>query len=131
MVALIQEEFVSYNYNKTFDFVIHEVKSDGEGRILCVDLTINNFPFTICNVYNPYKDSPLFCYKIFEFINQFDRSNIILGSVYLNGLIQIYTEYHSSWFLVWYRSWFLVYGSGTVLGSCTVLGSWFQYHSCS
>ena len=47
-------------FRKNLDFALHNVKKDTSGRVLCLDMEIDNTRFTLCNIYAPNNDDPQF-----------------------------------------------------------------------
>ena len=57
---------------------IFSVNKDSDGRILAVDLCVNNVRFVLCNIYAPNTDCPEFFRKVQRIIESFKNNNVIL-----------------------------------------------------
>ncbi len=65
---------------KDLDFKLHGMKRDNEGRILCLDIEIDDCRFSLCNLYAPNLDSPDFFENCLNLVDEFDNiSKIIAG----------------------------------------------------
>ena len=45
---------------KNIDFKVYDIKKDSDGRILCLDIEIEDCRFSLCNLYAPNNDEPKF-----------------------------------------------------------------------
>ena len=43
-----------------FEYEVHEIISDENGRFTILDITVENIRFSVANIYAPNKDSPEF-----------------------------------------------------------------------
>jgi len=66
-------------FRKELKYEVKNVCKDKDGRILVLDLNIDNYNFTLANVYAPNKDIPEFFDKLFELISEFNNENVIIG----------------------------------------------------
>ncbi len=65
---------------KNLDYKIHGIKKDNEGRILCLDIEIDDSRFSLCNVYAPNTDTPEFFEEVSTTVDSFENvSKIIAG----------------------------------------------------
>ena len=78
--------------NNRLQFQIMETYVDKDGRMLIIQIKIENQNYVIMNLYAPNKDSPDFFQTAFDKIMQFDGKKIIVGdfnTVLNNGLDRI------------------------------------------
>lgn len=65
-------------FNNSFEFHIHNIKKDGEGNFLAVDLTIEETRVTLVNIYGPNSDQPGFYENIRNIFLELDNEYFIL-----------------------------------------------------
>lgn len=65
-------------FNNNFEFHIHNIKKDGEGNFLAVDLTIEETRVTLVNIYGPNSDQPGFYENIRNIFLELDNEYFIL-----------------------------------------------------
>ena len=69
--------------DKKYDYIIREVKKDTKGRLLLVNIEINNENFILINVYAPTKDNSKEQKQFFEdvsdILEDYTGCNIIIG----------------------------------------------------
>ena len=59
---------------------VHKVLADSNGRILVLDITINNYRYKIVNIYAPNEDDPSFFEEVLGFMEKVSvDSTIIMG----------------------------------------------------
>lgn len=68
---------VSILINKNIQFTQNSIISDPEGRFIIMNVTINNTPFTLVNIYGPNNDDSLFFHNLFAAL--LDKKNILLA----------------------------------------------------
>lgn len=66
-------------FNNTFEYTIHKITKDEEGRCVILDLTINAQRLTLGNVYGPNDDNPVFFNMIQTKLGDHDNGLTILG----------------------------------------------------
>jgi len=66
-------------FKKELNYVINNLSRDKDGRILVLDITVDDYRFTLANIYAPNKDTPQFFDKLFDMIDQFHNTSIIIG----------------------------------------------------
>ena len=67
-------------FRPEFSFKIHDIKRDNEGRLLCIDLEVDDTRFTLAGLYAPAdKDEPEFFKECFKTIEQFDNNSKIIA----------------------------------------------------
>ncbi len=65
---------------KNLDYKVHGVKRDQNGRILCLDIELDDCRFSLCNLYAPNHDKPEFFEECATLIDEFENvSKIIAG----------------------------------------------------
>ena len=69
---------VAILFNNNFAFKVLRQMCDKEGRYIIIDLEVCELILTICNMYSPNKDNPIFFQSIREQI-MFRCEEIILG----------------------------------------------------
>jgi exonuclease III len=57
---------------------VHNQEKDTKGNVLILDLTIDNNRFTLCTLYGPNNDTPLFYSKLFSLIETIGNESYIL-----------------------------------------------------
>jgi len=60
--------------NKNFTFKVLRQICDKEGRCIIIDLEVGELILTICNVYAPNKDDPIFFQSVHEQMIMFSRA---------------------------------------------------------
>ena len=70
---------VAILFKPNLNYTLHEVKKDTEGRLLCIDIEINDHRFTVCNLYAPNEDNPDFFKECAEYIEQFDNATKVIA----------------------------------------------------
>ena len=60
-------------------YLIHESSTDTSGRYVVIDIEINGFRMTICNLYAPNEDNPIFFTELIETIEKLPNDNRIIG----------------------------------------------------
>lgn len=68
---------VSILVNNNLLFTQQSITNDPDGRFLIMNVSINNTPFTLVNVYGPNNDDPLFFHTLFATLQ--DKANILLA----------------------------------------------------
>ena len=66
-------------FNNTFQYTLHSISTDKEGRFVFIDCTINGVKLSIANLYAPNEDEPVFFEIIQNKLEKLDSNNIILG----------------------------------------------------
>jgi len=69
-------------FNNTFQFELHKMITDQDGRFLLMDCVINDAKITIANIYGPNEDEPQFFERIHSKLEQFENNSIIWGGDY-------------------------------------------------
>jgi len=64
---------------KELNYSLHNIQKDGDGRILIIDITIKDIRLTLANIYAPNKDTPEFFNKVFDMVDLYDNTNIVIG----------------------------------------------------
>ena len=73
---------VAILFKNSFSYTIKKVITDTDGRLLILNMLLNDLNVTIANVYGPNVDDPVF-YKYFKTkIEEFENSHLILGGDY-------------------------------------------------
>ncbi len=62
-----------------FEYYVHDVISDENGRYIILDITIENYRFSITNLYGPNSDSPEFFRNLEDLLLQLPGSDILAG----------------------------------------------------
>ncbi len=62
-----------------FNYTVHDKKGDEDGRVLCLDIEIEDIKFTLSNIYAPNEDDQEFFKHVFEIVEQFDNSSKIIA----------------------------------------------------
>ena len=70
---------VAILFNNDFAFKVLRQMCDKEGRYIIIDLEVGELILTICNIYAPNKDDPIFFQNIREQMTMFRCKEIILG----------------------------------------------------
>ena len=66
-------------FDNNFNYYIHNVMLDQEGRYILVEIVIPQVAsFLLCNVYCPNDEKMKFCKKIFILVDTSDLSNVIM-----------------------------------------------------
>ena len=65
--------------NKRISFIHNTTIADPEGRFIIINISINNNPVTIGNVYGPNIDDPSFFYNFFSSISNISNCPVIIG----------------------------------------------------
>ena len=65
--------------NNNFTFNVFRQICDKEGRYIIIDLEVGELILTICNIYAPSKDHPIFFQNVHEKMIMFRCEEIILG----------------------------------------------------
>lgn len=68
--------------NKNIQFNHHTTISDPEGRFIIINISINNNPITIGNIYGPNSDDPSFFSNVFSSLSNLSSCPIIIGGDY-------------------------------------------------
>ena len=77
---------VAILFNNNFSFKILRQLCDKEGRYIFVDLEVGELTLTICNIYVPNTDDPVFFKTVSEQMLSFKCNEIILGGDFNLGL---------------------------------------------
>lgn len=70
-VAILINNKVKFNHNKSI--------SDPEGRYIIINISIDNNPLTIANLYGPNNDDPSFFHSFFSILKNLPSSDLIIG----------------------------------------------------
>ena len=70
---------VAILFNNNFTFKVLRQICDNEGRYIIMDLDVGELILTICNIYAPNKDDPIFFQNVREQMIMFRCEEIILG----------------------------------------------------
>ena len=70
---------VAILFNNNFAFKVLRQTCDKEGRYIIIDLEVGELILTICNIYAPNKDDPIFFQNIRDQMTMFRSEEIILG----------------------------------------------------
>ena len=65
-------------FNNSFEYKMHNVVKDSNGRFIMLDLTIFNTRFTLAGVYGPNMDSPDFFINLQRHIEQIGNTTVII-----------------------------------------------------
>lgn len=68
--------------NKKIQFNHHTTISDPEGCFIIINISINNNPITIGNIYGPNSDDPSFFSNLFSSLSNLSSGPIIIGGDY-------------------------------------------------
>lgn len=60
-------------------FIHNSTITDPEGRYIIINISINNTPITICSVYGPNVDDPIFFHNMFSLLYNHSNSPIIVA----------------------------------------------------
>ena len=60
-------------------FQVHRLDRDTEGRIICMEIVLENEPIVVCNIYGPNIDSPEYFFSVAEIVENYNSNNWILG----------------------------------------------------
>jgi len=61
------------------NFKLLQQMTDRDGRVIILDIEINNIRYTVANIYAPNEDSPQFFINVFKMLDCFNNENIVLG----------------------------------------------------
>ena len=64
---------------KTLNHKIVATRKDKEGRILILEICINEKKYIIANIYAPNKDTPEFFEELYTLLGDFDNNNVIIA----------------------------------------------------
>jgi len=70
---------VAILFMNNFEFTIHQVQTDPNGRYIIMDITANNNRFTLVDIYGPNRDEPEFFHALREKLITHDQSMILCG----------------------------------------------------
>ena len=70
---------VAILFKKWLKYKVLDTREDTEGRILILDITINDIRLTLANIYAPNNDTPTFIEEVNGKINEFDNNSKIVG----------------------------------------------------
>ena len=70
---------ILFNKNSQFCYKIYRVFCDDQGRVLIVDIDVNDHCFTLANIYGPNRDDPDFFSFVFDNIHSSSQDNLLLG----------------------------------------------------
>ena len=70
---------VAILFNNNFNFQIHKVFSDPNGRFLICDIVADSKHLTLANIYAPNEDDPNFFQVFFDHLSNFRCEEIIIG----------------------------------------------------
>ena len=70
---------VAILFKNSFTFCIEKCKIDENGNYIIIDLKTQEQQLTLAAVYGPNQDSPAFYINLFNNIEQFENSSIIIG----------------------------------------------------
>ena len=59
-------------------FKVHKQEKDTKGNLLILELTIDHHRFTLCTLYGPNNDTPLFYSKLFNIIETIGNDSYVL-----------------------------------------------------
>ena len=66
-------------FNNIFNFQIHKIFSDPNGRFLICDIVADSKRLTVANIYVPIEDDPNFFQVFFDHLSNFTCQEIIIG----------------------------------------------------
>ena len=66
-------------FRPNLTYIIHGIKRDTQGRVLCIDIEIEDIRFTLTNIYAPNDDNPDFFKNCVEMIEQFENNSKIIA----------------------------------------------------
>lgn len=69
-------------FRRNLNFKVMDDDRDSAGRILVLDVIINDLRMTLVNLHAPNGDTPAFFEEVFDKINKFDNSSVIMGGDY-------------------------------------------------
>lgn len=75
---------------------IKDIFRDTDGRVIIIEICIDNFTYLFCNIYSPNEDKPEFFVKVAEAIETFDNRNIIWGGDFNLVLDTVLDRYQST-----------------------------------
>ena len=70
---------VAIAFKSGLQYHVNDTKTDDQGRLLLVDINIENRNFCLGNVYGPNVDNPTFYSNLFNQLQNFSTSDITLG----------------------------------------------------
>ena len=70
---------ILFNENPQICYKINSIFRDDQGRILIVDIDVNDHHFTLANIYGPNTDDPDFFSFVFDKIRSSSQTNLLLG----------------------------------------------------
>ena len=70
---------VAVLFRNNFSLSIHKIKADTEGRFLILDISANEYRFTLVNIYAPNEDKPEFFTNIYNELSDFPTDSLIIG----------------------------------------------------
>ncbi len=65
-------------FNNTFEFELHKVVKDAEGRYVILDITTSNTKITIAGIYGPNSDSPNFFVDLQNQIEMIGNTSVLV-----------------------------------------------------
>ena len=74
-----QARGVAILFKQDLPFHMHDQTIDDEGRYIVLDVEINGFRLTLCNLYAPNNDEPQFYLDLFEKIESYPNDDRIMG----------------------------------------------------
>ena len=66
-------------FNNYFNFQIHKVFTDPNGRFIICDIVADSKRLTVANIYAPSEDDPNFFHSFFDHLSSFRGEEIIIG----------------------------------------------------
>ena len=73
---------VAILFNNNFEYKILQSKKDQNGNLLGLNIKIEDNNITLITLYGPNSDSPDFCDKVSEIIEEFDNHTVIVTGDY-------------------------------------------------
>ena len=73
---------------KGVKIVIHRTKKSSDGRFVILYITVNDIRMTICNLYAPNTDSPVFFTTVFNEIEILQNEHVIIGGDF-NTILEV------------------------------------------
>lgn len=93
--ATAESKGVMTMFRRGLVYNIKAIKRDFEGRMLIIEVEIQNFMYLLCNIYSPNEDNPVFFVKVAEEMESFDNPNIIWGGDF-NLVLNVSLDRHES-----------------------------------
>ena len=80
--------------NNNFEYKVIQQRRDNSGNMLALSISIDNKMYTLIVIYAPNDDSPDFFHRLFQVIDDFNNSNVVVVGDY-NLVIDTKIDYYN------------------------------------